>query len=359
MHEITDRALDTARIRGASYADVRVVRRREESIDVKSGRLAGVLSYETEGFGIRVLVDGAWGFASSHGLTVAEADRVAAQAVRIARASATAVRRPVVLDDRPPALGRFETPVAEDPFAIPLEEKIGDLLAADEAMRRVDGIAFADTTYGAQREEKTFAASDGSFTEQVITHVGAGIEANAVDGAEHQRRSYPDAGGGWQGAGYEYVRSLDLAGTAERVATEAVQLLSAPQLPPGRRTIVLAPVAALPPGPRELRPSDRARPRLRHRGEPRRHELPDDRQARGGLPLRLGDRRHRGRRHGPRRDGHLRLGRRGRRGPGGAARAGRRLRRLPVESRDGAADRPALAAARCGRTAGTGSRSSA
>ena len=103
----------------------------------------------------------------------------------------------------------------------------------------VEGIAFADTTFGAQREEKTFAASDGSFTEQVITHVGAGIEANAVDGDEHQRRSYPEAGGAWQGAGYEYARSLDLAGTAERIATEAVQLLSAPQLPPGRRTIVL------------------------------------------------------------------------------------------------------------------------
>ncbi|HYN48870.1 MAG TPA: DNA gyrase modulator, partial [Candidatus Nanopelagicales bacterium] len=149
MHEITDPALDTARVRGASYADVRVVRRREESIDVKSGRLAGVLSHETEGFGVRVLVDGAWGFASSHRLTAGEADRIAAQAVRIARASATALRRPVVLDDRPPARGRFETPVAEDPFAIPLEQKIGDLLAADEAMCRVDGIAFADTTYGA------------------------------------------------------------------------------------------------------------------------------------------------------------------------------------------------------------------
>ncbi|MFH1474851.1 MAG: DNA gyrase modulator, partial [Chloroflexota bacterium] len=192
MREITDRALDTARARGASYADVRVVRRREESIDVKSGRLAGVLSHETEGFGVRVLVDGAWGFASSHRLAAGEADRVAARAVRIARASASAIRRPVVLDDRPPAQGRFETPVEEDPFAISLEQKVGDLLAADEAMRRVEGIAFADTSYGAQREEKTFAASDGSHTEQVTTHVGAAIEANAVDGDEHQRRSYPD-----------------------------------------------------------------------------------------------------------------------------------------------------------------------
>jgi TldD protein len=241
VHEITDRALDTAAARGASYADVRVVRRRQESIDVKTGRLAGVLSHETEGFGVRVLVDGAWGFASSHRLAAGEADRVAAEAIRIARASATATRHPVVLDDRVPARGSFETPIAVDPFAIPLEHKVGELLAADAAMRRVRGVAFTDSTYGAQRDWTTFAATDGSFTEQVITHTGAGIEANAVDGDEHQRRSYPDAGGAWQGAGYEHVRGLDLAGTAERVASEAVQLLSAPQLPPGRRTIVLHP----------------------------------------------------------------------------------------------------------------------
>ena len=119
MREITDRALDTAGVRGAAYADVRLVRRREESIDVKTGRLAGVVSHETEGFGVRVLVDGAWGFASSHRLTAAEADRVAAEAVRIARASATALRHRVALDDRPPARGRFETPLTEDPFAHP------------------------------------------------------------------------------------------------------------------------------------------------------------------------------------------------------------------------------------------------
>jgi TldD protein len=241
MREITDRALDTAAARGATYADVRVVRRREESIDVKTGRLAGVLSHETEGFGVRVLVDGAWGFASSHRLTAVEADRVAAEAVRIARASATALRHRVALDDRPPARGRFETPLVEDPFAIPLEQKIGDLLAADRAMNRNPGIAFTDSTYGAQREWKTFAASDGSYTEQVITHCGAAIEANAVEGDEHQRRSYPDAGGAWQGAGYEHIRSMDLEGTAERVAAEAAELLTAPQLPSGRRTVILHP----------------------------------------------------------------------------------------------------------------------
>jgi TldD protein len=188
-----------------------------------------------------VLVDGAWGFAASHSLSTAEADRVAAEAVRIARASATAIRRPVVLDDRPPAQGRYETPVEEDPFAVPLEEKLSELMGADEALRRVDGIAWTESMYAAQRDEKTFAASDGSYTEQVITHVGAGLEANVIDGDEHQRRSYPDNGGLWASAGYEHVRAMDLAGNAERIAEEARELITAPPLPAGVRTIVLHP----------------------------------------------------------------------------------------------------------------------
>ncbi len=241
MADLTDRALDTAAVRGAAYADVRTVRRLEESISIKSGRVEGVASGESEGFGVRVLVDGAWGFAASHVMTTAEADRVAAEAVRIARASATALREPTRLDDRPPAHGHYETPLEEDPFNVPLETKIGDLLAADQAAARVKGIAFTESSYAAQREWKTFAATDGSLTEQVITHVGSGIEANAVDGDEHQRRSYPDSGGGWGGGGYEIIRRLGLADRAEPLAEEAVELLSAPQCPSGRFTIILDP----------------------------------------------------------------------------------------------------------------------
>jgi TldD protein len=241
MRELTDRALDTAAQLGAGYADIRIVHRRDESIAVKSGKLEGVLSGESEGFGVRVLVDGAWGFASSHHLDLAEADRVAALAVRIAKASGTALRTPVALDDRPPAHGSYETPVQEDPFKIPVERKIWHLLEADQAAGAVAGVSFTESTYGAQREEKTFAATDGSFTEQTITHVGAAVEANAIEGDEHQRRSYPDAGGGWRAAGWEWIKELDLLGNAERHAEEAVALLTAPQCPPGVTTVVLDP----------------------------------------------------------------------------------------------------------------------
>ena len=341
MRDLTNRALDTAAHLGAEYADARVVRRMDESIAIKSGRVEGVAAGESEGFGVRVLVDGAWGFASSNRLTTAEADRIAGQAVRIAKASATALRDRVRLDDRPPAHGTYETPVDEDPFEVPLEQKIQLLLAADAAANRAKGVTFSETRYDARREWKTFAATDGSFTEQTITHVGAGVEANAIEGDEHQRRSYPDGDGGpFKAAGFEYVRGLDLETRAEAIGEEAVELLSAPQCPSGRFTIVLDPsqlymqVHESCGHPSEL---DRV---LRHGGELRGHELPDDRQARRGLPLRQRRRRHRRRRHRARRHGHVRLGRRGRRGGVGADRPERHLRRLPLVARDRAADRP-------------------
>src|SRR5262249_43973026 len=95
MNELSARALDTARSRGATYADVRIVRTQRESIQLKNGTVEALALGEEHGFGVRVIADGAWGFASSSILTLDEVDRVAALAVQIARASARVVRAPV------------------------------------------------------------------------------------------------------------------------------------------------------------------------------------------------------------------------------------------------------------------------
>jgi TldD protein len=240
MSDTARRALDTATQLGAGYADVRVVRRRDQSANVKAGRVEGVSLGETEGFGVRVLVDGAWGFASSGQLDGAEADRVAGLAVRIARASARHARHPVALSDRPPALGRYETPLDEDPFTVPVDQTVDMLLEAERAMAGVDGTTTTSADYHAHREWKDFMATDGSHTEQVTTHVGAGLEVNAANDDDVQRRSFPESGG-YRAAGYEHVRGLDLVGRAPRLAAEAVELLTAPVLPPGRRTVILHP----------------------------------------------------------------------------------------------------------------------
>src|SRR5919202_2527047 len=99
MKELVQRALDTSASQGASYADARVVRQETQRVMVKNGTVESVGLDEEAGFGIRALIDGAWGFASSYRLTAEEVDKVAAEAVRIGRASARVHQKPVQLGE--------------------------------------------------------------------------------------------------------------------------------------------------------------------------------------------------------------------------------------------------------------------
>lgn len=241
MKELTDRALETARGRGASYADIRIVRREEQNITVKNGVVAALSQEVSQGFGVRVIAEGAWGFAASSLLTAEEIDRVAALAVQIARASALVpgqegvqLAPTVVVNDR------YVSPLEKDPFEVPLDEKVDLLLRADAEMRRVKGIGVTEGNFVAFRETKTFASSEGSYIEQVVTETGAGVEATAVGDGEVQTRSYPTSFGRQQlQAGYELVESMNLVERAGPAAEEAVALLSAPQCPAMTTTIIL------------------------------------------------------------------------------------------------------------------------
>ena len=240
MRDLAMRALDTARQQGASYADVRVVRFKSESVAVRNKNVEALSSDETLGFGVRVIVDGYWGFSSSHRTTLDEADAVAAMAVRVARASAR-VRGPRA-DIGPPqsVSGTYRTPFAKDPFAVSLDDKIALLLRVNETMQRVPNIISAEGNVYCQREDKVFASSEGAYIEQELYETGCGIEATAVDEGEVQNRSYPNSVGRHQGTeGWEFVERYDLAANAERVAEEASALLRAKPMQPGTTTVIL------------------------------------------------------------------------------------------------------------------------
>ncbi|HID87214.1 MAG TPA: TldD/PmbA family protein, partial [Anaerolineae bacterium] len=240
MRELTDRALNLAQVKGASYADIRVVRRERQTITVKNGVVEALSQDTDQGFGVRVVVEGAWGFAASSLLTPAEVDRVTALAAQIARASALVKTRDVDLGPPEVHVARYRTPVRTDPFQVPLEEKIALLLAADEAMRRVKGIVVAESSLEFVREVKTFASTEGSFIEQEIIESGGGLEATAAGDGELQKRSYPNSFGRHQGtAGYEFIEEMRLVENGPRIAEQAVALLTAQQCPSGVTTIIL------------------------------------------------------------------------------------------------------------------------
>jgi TldD protein len=197
---------------------------------------------ETTGFGVRVIADGAWGFAAAAGLERAEIERVAAGAVVIARASATVGREPVDIGPPHACVATYRTPYEIDPFEVSLEGKLALLLAADQEMRRVSGVRVAQGGLVAQREEKTFASSEGAYIEQEIMETGGGIVAYAVGDGEIQQRSYPNSfardqrTGGW-----ETIEAMDLAGNAQRVASEAAALVTADPCPARTTTLILGP----------------------------------------------------------------------------------------------------------------------
>lgn len=242
MQELAHHALNRAQVLGAGYADVRFVRRHVETITVRDGHLAGLSIDESAGFGVRVLYDGSWGFASSATVSQAEVERVTELAVAIARASRKVQRTPVQLGQPVTTRGTYRTPLVEDPFAVSLEEKIALLMAADAELRAVKGIRSSEASLGCQKELKTFASTEGAYIEQELVETGCGIVATAVGDHDVQRRSYPNSFGRHQATrGFELVREVDLVGNARRIAAEAVALLTAPACPSTVTTLVLDP----------------------------------------------------------------------------------------------------------------------
>src|SRR6201988_1366341 len=240
MQDWATRAIDTAKRRGASYADARVMDIRQRDIATKNGEVGTLVESESLGIGIRVIAAGAWGFASTDRLTREGIDSCAAEAVAIAKASALAKHADVALAPENPYVDTWQNPFVKDPFRIPVERQIEVLLAADKEMRRVKGVTLAEGSITFRKIDQLFVSSIGSVIHQVKMQSGAGIVATSFAGSEIQKRSYPNSFGGQHALeGYELVESFDLVGNAPRIAAECVALHSAAQCPEGQKTIIL------------------------------------------------------------------------------------------------------------------------
>lgn len=240
MKTLMSHALNLASVRGAQYADIRVVEGQNETISLRNGVVQQLDFTDTTGFGVRVLVDGAWGFASSRELRTNEIDRVTALAFEIAKASGMAAGMKVALGPAVTSQGTYTTPYEIDPFSISLTDKLDLLLAADEEMAKVEGPRVRSADMRFWRTKKWFANSEGAFTEQTIVESGGGLAATAVAQGEVQIRSYPNSfRGQFSTGGWEVVQNLDLPGNALRTAEEAVALLSADPCPTGLTTSLI------------------------------------------------------------------------------------------------------------------------
>ena len=240
MKDFTDRTLNFAKLQGAQYCDIRIVESKNEEIGTYNGSIGDIDQTSTFGFGVRVLVNGSWGFSASNELNKNEIEKIVKQAIDVAKASSIIKNGDIKLADEPSYTDFWQTPVQINPFKVSIEEKINLLYEIDKILSKDSRIKSRTANLRFVNDHKWFASSEGSFIEQDLIYSGAGYSCVAIDKGENQVRSYPaNFGGQYKSMGYELVNSLYLKENAERVREEAIQLLTADECPSCKKDLIL------------------------------------------------------------------------------------------------------------------------
>ncbi|MDB5748414.1 MAG: TldD protein, partial [Massilia sp.] len=131
---LADTALNAATKAGASYCDVRIGRYLNQFVTTRDLNVENVVNTESAGVGVRVICNGAYGFAATSDMTPDGIANAARQAVAIAKANAKLQTEPVRLA---PVKGVGEvswaTPYKKDWRTVPIKDKADLLIAANKA----------------------------------------------------------------------------------------------------------------------------------------------------------------------------------------------------------------------------------
>ncbi len=256
--QLADAALEAARSRGASYADVRISRYLNQFINGRETKIQNVVSTESFGVGIRVIADGTWGFAATQDVTIEGVRRAAVQAVAIAKANSRLQTEPVRLaPQRGHGEVRWKTPITKNAFEVSIQEKADLLTAVGDAALKA-GASYIFTGLFLVNEQKYFASTDGSYIDQDVHRTWPNFQVTVVDQAtgkfETRDALSSPVGMGWEylagrpadkvktpGGALVYGDSYDMLEDARLAATQAKEKQGAKSVEAGKWDLVLDP----------------------------------------------------------------------------------------------------------------------
>jgi TldD protein len=254
--KLADIALNTATKRGATYADVRIGRYFQQFVITRETRVQNLVNTESFGAGVRVLVDGCWGFMATDQLTPDSIAKAAVEAVAIARANAKLQSEPVILAPQK-GVGEvsWRTPIEKNAFEVPIADKIALLMEVNQAAMK-NGANFVNSQMFAANQQKYFASTDGSYIDQDVHRIWPTFTVTSIDpksGKFQTRRSlsapcgrgyeYLDAkpSGKLAGVTTRYTSSYDMIEDVTAAAQQAHAKHSAKSVEPGQYDLVLDP----------------------------------------------------------------------------------------------------------------------
>ncbi|MEO8070597.1 MAG: TldD/PmbA family protein [Acidobacteriota bacterium] len=239
--QLADAALSRAQSLGATYADFRFERLRGHTIVVRDRELQTSAASEAIGFSVRVICNGAWGFAAGIDLTVDAAAEVAARAIDVARTLAPLNTEPVVLAEEPTHTGTYVSSYEIDPFTVSEHEKVEFLTDLNDralGSGRIDRVTSHALLVS---EQKFFASLSGARITQQRVRVDGDLTAVRIDKAtgafETMGTATPPAGRGW-----EYFTTVSgLSAAAAAIPALLEEKMSSPSVRPGRYDLVIDP----------------------------------------------------------------------------------------------------------------------
>ncbi|WP_374583327.1 TldD/PmbA family protein [Pseudoduganella sp.] len=256
---LADTALTAATQAGASYCDVRIGRYLNQFITTRDLNIENVTNTESAGVGVRVIANGAYGFAATSDMSPDGVAGAARQAVAIAKANAKLQAAGVQLAPTP-GVGEvsWATPIKKDWRTVPIKEKADLLITANKGALE-SGASFIQSLLFQVNQQKYFASTDGSYIDQDLHRLWVPFFATAVDKSTGKFRARSDLGTP-VGMGYEYLdgrkedkvkaaggvatlynRSYDLIEDAKAAGRQAKEKLSAKSVEPGKYDLVLSP----------------------------------------------------------------------------------------------------------------------
>jgi TldD protein len=254
--ELSDVALNAAKSKGATYADVRIGRYLRQFVATRDKRVQGVANTENFGVGIRVLVNGAWGFAATHTVSKDAIAKCAEQAVAVAKANAKLQGEPVQLAPQKGfGVVSWKAPIEINAFEVPIKDKV-DLLLQVNDIAITGGASFVTAMISAVNEQKFFASTDGSYIDQDIHRIYPNFNVTKIDrtaGKFMQRNSFSAP----MGMGYEYMQArpqdklsgivtrykdrYDMLEDVKNATKDVDDKLKAKSVEPGKYDVVLDP----------------------------------------------------------------------------------------------------------------------
>lgn len=238
---LSDAAISAGKAAGASHVDVRIERTRSGLLALRDISLQSQADETIFGIGVRVIVNGAWGFASSPDVSIATAKKMAEIAVAMAKTSKPLSTEEVTLTPEPVYANQQWVSAYEiDPFEISDQEKIGRLTDLSAALLKASNVNHSSARSMYVKEQKHYADSYGTSTTQQRVRVQTQIEAISVGahGFESMRTLAQPAGYGWEWMGNSVWNwDQEIAQLPELLAAK----VAAPSVTPGRYDLLIHP----------------------------------------------------------------------------------------------------------------------